>query len=178
MSQKEGPGRHVCVMDAETFKKIILSRYGDMYRMAYTIVQDSDDAQDVVQDAVTRLWTHRHELEEVDSPDAFCIATVKHLCIDLLRARRRRPDPIADIGDEHAAPEYSADRVEDADTLRLAERMIASLPPAQQEVIRLRSHADCSVDEIAAITGYTAANVRQLLSRARRRLKQFANNLL
>ena len=43
-------------MDAETFKAIILSRYEDMYRMAYAIVQDRDDAQDDVQDAVTRLW--------------------------------------------------------------------------------------------------------------------------
>lgn len=178
MSQKDGPGRHVYVMDAETFKKIILSRYGDMYRMAYAIVLDSDDAQDVVQDAVTRLWTQRHELERLESPDAFCITTVKHLCIDLLRTRRRRPEQIADFDDDREGPEYSDSRVEDADTLRIADRMIASLPPAQQEVIRLRSHGDCTVDEIAAVTGYTPANVRQLLSRARRRLKQYAIKLL
>ncbi len=165
------------VMDAETFKEIILSRYGDMYRMAYAIVQDSDDAQDVVQDAVTRLWSKRRELLHVESPDALCAMTVKHLSIDLLRARKRRPQ--AAVAEEHDDPsDYPLARVEDADMLMMAERMIKSLPPSQQEVLRLRSHGDCTVDEIAAITGLSPANVRQLLSRARRRLKQFANNIL
>ena len=64
-------------MDAETFKEIILSRYGDMYRVAYAIVRDSDDAQDVVQDAVIRLWVRRQELSGIESPDAYCMAAVK-----------------------------------------------------------------------------------------------------
>lgn len=165
------------VMDAETFKEIILSRYGDMYRMAYAIVQDSDDAQDVVQDAVTRLWSKRREFSQVDSPDALCAMTVKHMSIDLLRARKRRPQAVA-VEEHDDLAENTLARVEDADMLTMAERMIESLPASQQEVIRLRSHGDCTVDEIAAITGLTSANVRQLLSRARRRLKQFANNIL
>ncbi len=165
-------------MDAETFKEIILSRYGDMYRVAYAIVRDSDDAQDVVQDAVTRLWVRRQELSGIESPDAYCMAAVRHLCIELLRARRRRPASVDDVDEESAGDCDSHLRVEYADSLSLAERMISTLPASQQEVVRLRSHADCSVDEISTITGLTPANVRKLLSRARRRLKQFANNLL
>ncbi|WP_283600492.1 RNA polymerase sigma factor, partial [Muribaculum intestinale] len=65
-------------MDAETFKEIILSRYGDMYRVAYAIVRDSDDAQDVVQDAVTRLRVRRQALSGIVSPDAYCMAAVRH----------------------------------------------------------------------------------------------------
>ena len=106
------------------------------------------------------------------------MAAVRHLCIELLRARRRRPASVDDVDEESAGDCDSHLRVEYADSLSLAERMISTLPASQQKVVRLRSHADCSVDEISTITGLTPANVRQLLSRARRRLKQFANNLL
>jgi RNA polymerase sigma-70 factor (ECF subfamily) len=165
-------------MDATTFKEIILSRYGDMYRMAYAIVQDSDDAKDVVQDAVARMWVHRRELTGVESPGAFCTTTVKRVAIDLLRARSRRPDAVEQIDDESAPRTDAHAGIEDADILRQVERMLDALPPNQREVIRLRSHADCSIDEIASITGLTQANVRQLLSRARRSLKQLADKLL
>ena len=160
-------------MDAETFKAIILSRYEDMYRMAYAIVQDREDAQDAVQDAVTRLWARRDELASVESPVAFCMTAVKHQCIDMLRERARRHTMSEPHDDESDTPaDDTAARVEDADTLHLAERMVDMLPPAQKRVLRLRCHAECSVDEIADITGYSPANVRQLLSRARRCLKQ------
>lgn len=166
-------------MDAATFKEIILSRYADMYRVAYAIVQDSDDAQDAVQDTVTRLWAGRRELDAIASPGAYCLTAVRRQSIDLLRARSRRPEAVDAIAEDELGGDGDGHaRVEDADRLRLAEQLLAALPAAQRQVVRLRSHGDCTIDEIAAITGHSPANVRQLLSRARRRLKQIANNLL
>lgn len=159
-------------MDANEFKEIILARYEAMYRVAYAIVQDRDDAQDAVQEAVTRLWARRDELSGVESPEGLCSTVVRNICVDTLR-RRLRHSPVDDtLPDAPDSAPGVDERLEAADTLAHASALLATLPVQQQDVVRLRSQGDCSIDEIAAITGHSAANVRQLLSRARRSLRR------
>jgi RNA polymerase sigma-70 factor (ECF subfamily) len=54
--------------------------------------------------------------------------------------------------------------------------LMSQLPPQQQEVMKLRTWGDCSLQEIAEITGMSHDNARTLLSRARRKLKELYNN--
>ncbi len=63
------------------------------------------------------------------------------------------------------------DSLEYRERLSEVNRIIATLPKNQQDVIRLSSFGGCSNDEIAGITGLSDTNVRALLSRGRKKIK-------
>ena len=158
-------------MTAEEFKSTILANYRRMYAAALAMLANSDDASDAVQDTVARLWERRESLGDVDSPASFCIKAIRNACIDRIRSRAEANVPI-DADFRHPA---SAEQADDEVSLQMSqsaiERAIAALPAPQQRVIRLSAYSCCTNDEIAAQTGFSDSNVRQLLSRARKTLR-------
>ena len=159
-------------MEAETFKQRFLTFHPKLYRIALALVESPEDAEDILQEAYARLWSKRASLEAVQNPEAFAITIVRNLCLDFLRSPRSnsRSEPLEAIT---LPSEDSPDRqVEQRDQLRQVRRLIEELPPNQRQVIRLRGMEDCSLEEIAQITGFSDANVRTLLSRARKYIKE------
>lgn len=158
-------------MEAETFKQRFLSFHPKLYRIALALVESPEDAEDILQEAYTKLWSKRDSLEAVQQPEAFAVTIVRNLCLDFLRSPRTnsRSEPLETV---ILHCEDSPERqVETRDQLRQVVRLIQELPPNQQQVIRLRGMEDCSMEEIAEITGFSPANVRTLLSRARKYIK-------
>lgn len=158
-------------MEAETFKQRFLSFHPKLYRIALALVESPENAEDILQEAYTKLWSKRDSLEAVQQPEAFAVTIVRNLCLDFLRSPRTnsRSEPLETV---ILHCEDSPERqVETRDQLRQVVRLIQELPPNQQQVIRLRGMEDCSVEEIAEITGFSPANVRTLLSRARKYIK-------
>ena len=158
-------------MEAETFKQRFLSFHPKLYRIALALVESPEDAEDILQEAYAKLWSKRDSLEAVQQPEAFAVTIVRNLCLDFLRSPRTnsRSEPLETV---ILHCEDSPERqVETRDQLRQVVRLIQELPPNQQQVIRLRGMEDCSVEEIAEITGFSPANVRTLLSRARKYIK-------
>ena len=158
-------------MEAETFKQRFLSFHPKLYRIALALVESPEDAEDILQEAYARLWSKRASLEAVQNPKAFAVTIVRNLCLAFLRSPRTssRSEPLETV---ILHCEDSPERqVETRDQLRQVVRLIQELPPNQQQVIRLRGMEDCSVEEIAEITGFSPANVRTLLSRARKYIK-------
>lgn len=159
-------------MEAETFKQRFLPFHPKLYRIALALVESPEDAEDILQEAYARLWSKRASLEAVQNPEAFAVAIVRNLCLDFLRSPRSnsRSEPLEAIT---LPSEDSPDQqVELRDQLRQVRRLIEELPPNQRQVIRLRGMEDCSLEEIAQITGFSDANVRTLLSRARKYIKE------
>ena len=158
-------------MEAETFKQRFLSFHPKLYRIALALVESPEDAEDILQEAYTKLWSKRDSLEAVQQPETFAVTIVRNLCLDFLRSPRTnsRSEPLETV---ILHCEDSPERqVETRDQLRQVVRLIQELPPNQQQVIRLRGMEDCSMEEIAEITGFSPANVRTLLSRARKYIK-------
>lgn len=158
-------------MVSEDFKTRILPCYRRMFAVAVTMLRDRDEAADAVQDAMTRLWEKKAELVDISVPEAFCVTMVKRICIDRLRAGQAHPpdglESVRTLSAEDADAGAREKSMQD-----LISRMILLLPPSQQRVIRLSIFNECSNDEIAGITGESPSNVRQLLSRARRKIKE------
>lgn len=162
-------------MDAEEFKASVLVHSVRMWRMAVTLLHDPEDANDAVQDAVVRLWQRRDSLENAVNIQAYCITSVKRVAIDMLRARQSQPtSPLDQYGMEHEPqPGYDeSQRLDDSESLGVVKMLLSRLPHDQQTVMRLSAFNGCPNDEIRQITGFSADNVRTLLSRARRRLKE------
>lgn len=150
----------------EIFRERYVSQSCALFAVARAIVGNADDAADVVQEAMIKIWRRGAALITVDNPAAYAVSVVRTSAIDLIRSRRDTVDvdTLAALSDTDAQPDFDA-----ADTI---DRIIESLPERQQTVIRLSAYGGCPNDEISSLTGLSPDNVRQLLSRARRKLKE------
>ncbi len=160
-------------MDAECFKRKFLPFHAKLFRIACVLVESKEDAEDILQDVYSKLWTKRDELQSIKSPEAYCITLVKNACLDFMRSARH-PRHTVDASQASALPGGTtpAQEIEMQDQIRQVQKLISRLPENQKRVLRLRSIEDCTMDDIGQITGLTAANIRVLLTRARKTLRE------
>lgn len=159
-------------MDADSFKQQFLPFHPKLYRIALALVGNKDDAEDILQEAYCKLWNKRVDLKMINNAEAFSVTLVKNICIDFLRSPQanRYEEQIENV---QVACETSLERdLEKADELEIVRRLIERLPENQKWVIKLRGLSDCSLEEIEEITSFSATNVRTLLSRARKTIKE------
>jgi RNA polymerase sigma-70 factor (ECF subfamily) len=147
----------------ETYRPLLFS-------MAYRMLGSASEAEDVVQD--TWLRARQDERADVRSPRAYLTTIVTRLCIDHLRSAERTrmeypgpwlPEPLAEPNQESAELASSVTTA----FLLLLER----LAPIERAVFLLREVFELDFDEIARSVGKTEANTRQILTRARGRLR-------
>lgn len=159
-------------MDPGQFKQHYFSLYPKLYRIARALVNDTKDAEDILQEAYCKLWDKREALESVLQPEAFAVRLVKNLCLDFLRSPRAvRPGETVGEAPPATAPDPEQAMVK-KDELTQLRLLIGRLPEKQRQVICLRGIRDCSPEEIEEITGLSAVNIRTLLSRARKTLRE------
>jgi len=143
--------------------------------VAYQVLGSSSDAEDAVQEAWLRL--HRTDASEIDNLGGWLRTVVCRVSLDMLRSRgRRREDPLEVV----PASCSVLDDVKQLDPEReaiLADSMgsallliLDSLQPVERLSFVLHDMFALSFDEIAEIVGRSPAAVRQLTSRARRRI--------
>lgn len=136
------------------------------YRMLGTVA----DAEDAVQDAYLRYQQHA---ADVESPEGWLVRTTTRLCIDRLRTAKREeyvgqwlPEPVPESWSG-----ATTDRVELAESLSTAFLvLLETLSPTERATYLLREVFGYEFDEIAGLLDTTAVNVRQIASRARKRL--------
>lgn len=159
--------------EAEHFKRKFLPFHPKLFRIACALVENKADAEDILQDTYFKLWNKRNELPDIENPEAFCVTLVRNLCLDFLRSPRstRREEEITEVVTQ--VTDSSPDsELETKDKEQQIRQLIARLPDNQRQVIRLRGIDDCSMDEIEQITGLSAVNIRVLLSRARKAIRE------
>lgn len=154
-------------MNKNRFEIELLPCYKRIYSICMAIVRNSDEAADAVQETYARLWKRRDELDRLQSIEAYAVKTAKSICIAKLKAREVGSDKL-----ECNVDATGVNSFEIADELSLVKKLMKQLPDNQRKAVELSAFAGCSNDEIAELTGETATNVRQLLSRGRRTLKE------
>jgi RNA polymerase sigma-70 factor (ECF subfamily) len=143
-----------------------------MLDLAFRMLLDLGDAEDVVQEAFTRL--SRADIAAIDDPEGWLVVVTSRLCLDRLRARGRRPaDPLDVAGDAlDASAVDPASHVTLADNVTLAmHALLERLTPAERTSFVLHDVFQYSFADIAVIVGRSADACRQLASRARRTLR-------
>lgn len=164
-------------MDAAEFKRLFLPCHPKLYRVAFRLTGNAQDAEDIVQEAYLKLWMRRDESGVPDCPEAYAVALTRNLCLDLLRQRWYRA---AECPPEEAAlatEETPSRLVEEADERACLQRLIGRLPDTQRQVMWLRDVNGCSFEEMEHATGLSATNLRVLLSRARKKIREQLNRM-
>lgn len=135
-----------------------------MFRMACSILGRSDEAQDMMQDVAERILRRQESLEDVRNIDSFLAKAVRNACIDRIRRRKDTTPKIPDIPDEK-----NPDRWNDR---QIVHKALSKLPERQRLAVHLKDIEGYSNKELADILETDETNVRTILSRGRKALRE------
>jgi RNA polymerase sigma-70 factor, ECF subfamily len=148
-----------------------------LFGIAYRIVGNRADADDIVQDAWVRWQTT--DRSNVRDAAAFLATTTTRLAINFNQSARARRVTSSDAGrpeaaDPHADPVRLTERRHDLDVA--TRLLLEKLTPGERAAFVLREAFDYSYRDIATVLGAGEANARQLAKRARKNLDSERRN--
>ena len=158
-------------MLARDFKTDVLPISNKLLRFARQILQDEEEAKDVLQDIFLKLWQKREELVRVENLEAFAIRMTRNRCLDLIRSRRTVSMEVVKKNNRAEEDCLDTDYLEIAEMAGLVKRIISRLPDLQRTVIHLRDIEQLEYEEIAEATDMNVNTIRVNLSRARKKVR-------
>ncbi len=160
--------------------EVIVERYKDaVQNLAYRMLGNSTEAEDVTQEVFVRAYTQLATYKPAHKFSTWLLSIASHLAIDQLRRRRFLALPLEDVpflewmADLGIGPEQSALQGEQQDEIQT---YLQRLPGKYRAVIVLRYWYDLSYEEISTALNLTPALVKARLHRARELLARFIND--
>lgn len=151
-----------------------------LYRMALRITLNTQEAEDVVQDTLLKLWDRREQLGEINSVEAFAMTMCRNIALDhrkLTENTNYSLDALDfDRVDNSLDPIEKMHRQEQMGQIK---NIMATLPEKQRTCMQLRDFEGKSYKDIAEIMNMSEENVKINIFRARKTVKEkiFENNL-
>src|SRR5258706_14793101 len=151
------------------------NRTGPVCSGSPTACSGRTDAEDIVQDAFLR-W-HQSATPDIKSPVAFLVTITTRLCVDRLRELKQErehragpwvPEPIAK--DNIPSPETQCELADDVSVAFLA--VLERLGPEERATFLLHEVFDYDYPDVAQMTGKSEPACRQMISRARPRVRK------
>ncbi|MDD6604484.1 MAG: sigma-70 family RNA polymerase sigma factor [Oscillospiraceae bacterium] len=152
------------MMDKETFCAGIVDCQETMFRAAKAILQNDQDAEDAVQEAICTAFARRDSLREMDKFRPWVLRILTNKCYDACRKRRNTVDL------EAAGEVPAATGLDTAERLSLWQAVM-SLSDDLRATVTLFYYDGMSVREISGILGISEAAVKTRLRRGRERLR-------
>ncbi len=176
--------RQAATGEAAAMERLLLRAQEVAYRFSLLVCGHPEDAEDVMQDALLNTYRHVSRIKDPDAFRTWLYQTVRNAC--LMKRRRRVDEPkhmasIDQAGDRKhdVAALDVADRARpadqqliEADAVARLREALATLPPRYRIIVVLREMEGLSTREVAAVTGFSEANVKQRLHRARMMLRK------
>jgi len=162
----------------EQFDVLVAPHLPVLFRVAYRLVRNTADAQDLVQDTCVAACENPADLDAARHPVRWLLRVLHNRFIDGARRRKRAPivalddvNALARIASNEPGPEAQLSQDEGERTLHEA---FLQLDPTQRTLLSLRAEGH-DLAEIQAITGIDREVLRARLHRARRSLAQHLN---
>ena len=164
--------------DREAFEMIIRSFSRSLFAIAYGILQNREEAEDVVQDTLVKAWKSRWRVRDPEKFPAWLSTIARHRARDM--ARRRRPEPLPH--DFEPSETVAASTETESESLESeVQAALSQLPELHRMAVTLRYFEDLDYATIEQTLGLTNGALRGILGRAlgvmRRRLKPALANI-
>jgi RNA polymerase sigma factor (sigma-70 family) len=166
--------------DLPSFNALVVRHERPVYALCLRMLRDQMAAEDAAQDSFIKAWSSIGSFRG-DLFRPWLLKIASNRCLDVIRARGRRPADSLDAMPFEIEPEWSsqssAGEPPEAHALRgelssHLERTLASLPDDQRLVVILSDIEGRSYEEIADIIGAATGTVKSRLSRARAKLRE------
>jgi len=160
-------------MENDAFERRVQEHKDRVYSYAAWMLRDLEEARDVAQEALVRLWQYREKVED-PATRSWLLTTTHRLCIDRLRRRRKRPevseqDQLNPAPDEGPSPMRLA---ASSETGRAIADALDKLGHQDRAVVVMREIQGMAYDEIATALELPLGTLKAKLHRARERLRR------
>ncbi len=153
--------------DREAFEMIIRTQSRALFAIAYGVLQNRSDAEDVVQDALVKAWRSRWKVRNPEKFPAWLATIVRHRARDL--ARKRKPEPLPEDLTQQSQDVEVASIDSLGDDLRLA---LAELPELHRSALILRYFEELDYAAIERLLGLSNGALRGILGRSLQALRK------
>lgn len=162
-------------MNIDSFHTVILPLKDKLFRLAYGIVREQAEAEDILQDVLLKLWSKKDEWSYIENLEAYCFRITKNASLDRLASMAVRKTGVIDPEKENIffvdsrSPHSEMVRKEQRSAI---EQSIEALLENQRLVFTLREVEGMSYREIAEALTISEDLVKISLHRARQKMKE------
>lgn len=161
-------------MDIREFKIQVFPLKNKLFRLARRLLEDFEDAQDIVQEVFIKLWNLREKLDEYRSVEALAVVMTRNMCLDKLKTKKYTVENLDNLKEQPS--ELQPDTTDLSEVVKRIHVIIKTLPEQQQTIVQLRDIEGYDFEEIAGILNMNENAVRVNLSRARKRIREILIN--
>lgn len=159
-------------MQRQRFQTEVLPLKDKLFRLALRITLNREDAQDVVQETMLRVWDARNRWETIESMEAFCLTICRNQALDFVKKAGHKELSLEEEMPQNAGIEPSPhEQMERGEGMKLVRRAMDSLPEVQRSIMELRDIEGKRYDEIALLLSLSETQVKVYLHRARKKIK-------
>jgi RNA polymerase sigma-70 factor (ECF subfamily) len=160
-------------MTRQTFNNIVDQNYKKMFLIACRMLNNREEAEDVVQEVFMKMWGMRSKLDEYSEKGALAIVMTRNICIDLLRKRKHfdNRNDVATLGDS-VQDKSPFDQMISNEIKVVITNIIDGLPPLYRDAIKMREIQGLTYEEISDLSNTNINTLRVTISRARSMIKE------
>lgn len=157
--------------DESAFRQLVERHIDRAFGIALRLLGSRADAEDVVQDTMLKVWTHRGQWQHGRAKfSTWLYRVVTNRCIDL--HRRPRTDNVDAVPEPMDAQPDAVSTMQRNEVTKMLENAMQRLPEQQRVAVILSYHENMSNGEIADVMSTTVAAVESLLKRGRQQLRE------
>jgi RNA polymerase sigma-70 factor (ECF subfamily) len=165
-------------MSLEIFQLRVLPTKDKLYRFALRIMRDEEEAKDIVQEVMIKVWNRRESIDSLNNMEAWCMQITKNLCYDKIKSKSYQTNVSIpenwQVADSKDTPVHSTER---SDIMNQIHQLINGLPDKQKLVMQLRDIEGLSYKEISAAMEIDLNQVKVNLFRARKTVRDHLVNI-
>lgn len=173
-------------MTEDVFLDLVRKHQDKVYRLAFYLLKNSEDAKDVTQETFFRAWQHRKKIRQ-ETAHSWFLKVAQNLCFNQLKKRKFQVHLSEEDGEtfenllhthsykSNPSPDEIAIKQE---VKQLVHQAIDELPPNMRSIIVMRELEEMSYKEIAEILNQPVNSVKSTVFRARKKLREILNRLM
>ena len=158
-----------------SFRNDILPLKNELFRLALRITLNKNDAEDVVQETMIKVWKRREQWDEIESIEAFCLTICRNTALDRNKRHENHNTSLDEESRQRPDNSYNADperQTIENDQILLVRQLMNELPEKQRACMHLRDIEGKAYKEIAQVLDITEQQVKVNIHRARQTIRQ------
>lgn len=155
----------------QAFEHLFKEHYPHMYRMAFSMVENADDAKDAVHQVFTQMWKGKPQVAE-QSVKGYLLAATRNQCLHLLRSRKLQRQMEYDLQQDMVVSENK----EREELLQQLQQVIEeNLTEQDRRVLSLHYEEKMTYNETAKVLGISSAAVNKHITRSLAKIRKNFN---
>ena len=153
------------------FERLFKEDYPHMYRMAFSMVENVDDAKDAVHQVFTQMWKGKPKVNE-ESVRGYLLAATRNQCLHILRQRELRRQMEEEL---QMAAEMSSNEEHEELMRELQQVIDENLTEQDRRVLQLHYDEEMTYQETATILGISSSAVNKHITRSLEKIRKTLN---